>query len=70
MGNWDVKLLERDFPHFAKKLWMGKAFAKLLEMLTLPSLFLFTVVRNSDHGSDEVGVRHRDSGGHGHGWVD
>jgi hypothetical protein len=34
MGNWDAKLLERVFPHFAKILWMGKMFAKLLEMLT------------------------------------
>jgi hypothetical protein len=40
------------------------------DALTLPSLFLFTVVRNAGHGSDKVGVRHRDSGGHGHGWVD
>jgi len=21
-GNWDAKLLERIFPHFAKKIWM------------------------------------------------
>jgi hypothetical protein len=33
MGREDVKLLERVFSHFAKKLRMGKPNDKLLEML-------------------------------------
>jgi len=33
MGNWDVKLLERVFSHFVKKVMDKKSFAKLLEML-------------------------------------
>jgi len=33
MRNWDAKLLERVFPHFAKKIIDGKSFAELLMML-------------------------------------
>jgi len=33
MGNWDAKLLEMIFSHFAKKIMDVKSFAKILEML-------------------------------------